>query len=97
MPVCSSDCPPSLPKYGPNISGKAMVVNYTVTLKVGFMACLYVPLTVPLLFPCKYGPNISGKAMVINYTITLKVVFVVSLYVYLTVRLLSPRREAGFI
>ena len=41
----------SNPKYGPNIFGKAMVINYTVTLKVGCMACLCVPLTVSLLSP----------------------------------------------
>lgn len=27
----------SNPKYGPNVFGKAMVINYTVTLKVGFL------------------------------------------------------------
>jgi len=30
----------SNPKYGPNIFGKAMVINYTVTLKVGLSAFL---------------------------------------------------------
>lgn len=45
------------PKYGPNVFGKSMVINYTVTLKVfcrHSALSFSIDFTVKLFLPCKF-------------------------------------------
>ena len=58
----------------PIIFDKAMVITYTVTLKVGLSASMFIVSAHSFYLPnLTHGSIIIDKAMVINHTVTLKV------------------------